>query len=96
MGSLDQRLIRDEWKIVTDSDDPNLMRMFLNGQEFEVQAFGLGRCVNGKTVMKLEVLIDINQLSVLNDVSQRSGNLMTFKNLDLTGFPLEQQEKNHE
>jgi hypothetical protein len=94
MSDLDQRPVKDEWKIVTDPDDPNLMRMFLNGQEFDVQAFGLGRCINGKTVMKLEVLIDINQLSILNDVSQcgsESENLMTFKNLDLTGFPLKQQ-----
>ena len=39
MSDLDQRPIKDEWKIVTDTSDPSIMKMFLNGQEFEVNSF---------------------------------------------------------
>lgn len=68
MSDLDQRPIKDEWKIVTDTNDPSIMKMFLNGQEFEVNSFGLGkRNKKGKCVMKLELLIDLDQLTTIHD-----------------------------
>ena len=68
MSDLDQRPIKDEWKIVTDPSDPSIMKMFLNGHEFEVNSFGLGkRNKKGKCVMKLEVLIDLDQLTTTHD-----------------------------
>jgi hypothetical protein len=71
MSDLDQRPIKDEWKIVTDTNDPSIMKMFLNGQEFEVNSFGLGkRNKKGKCVMKLEVLIDLDQLTTTHDTRE--------------------------
>lgn len=65
---------KDVWKIVTDPNDPSLMRMFLNGHEFEVNSFGLGkRNKKGKCVMKLEVLIDLNQLTTINATKEGHG-----------------------
>lgn len=74
MSDLDQRPIKDEWKIVTDTNDPSIMKMFLNGQEFEVNSFGLGkRNKKGKCVMKLEVLIDLDQLTTIHDTREGHG-----------------------
>jgi len=71
MSDLDQRPVKDEWKIVTDPNDPSMMKMFLNGQEFEVNSFGLGkRNKKGKCVMKLEVLIDLDQLTTTHDTRE--------------------------
>lgn len=71
MSDLDQRPVKDEWKIVTDPNDPSIMKMFLNGQEFEVNSFGLGkRNKKGKCVMKLEVLIDLDQLTTTHDTRE--------------------------
>jgi hypothetical protein len=71
MSDLDQRPVKDEWKIVTDPNDPSIMKMFLNGQEFEVNSFGLGkRNKKGKCVMKLEVLIDLDQLTTTHDTGE--------------------------
>ena len=65
MSDLDQRPIKDQWKIVTDQDDASLMTLSLNGQEFDVQAFGLGKQrTDGKTMMKIQVLIDLDQLKI--------------------------------
>ena len=65
MSDLDQRPIKDQWKIVTDQDDASLMTLSLNGQEFDVQAFGLGtQRTDGKTMMKIQVLIDLDQLKI--------------------------------
>ena len=74
MSDLDQRPIKDEWKIVTDPNDPSIMKMFLNGQEFEVNSFGLGkRNKKGKCVMKLEVLIDLDQLTTIHATKEGHG-----------------------
>jgi len=71
MSDLDQRPVKDEWKIVTDPNDPSIMKMFLNGQEFEVNSFGLGkRNKKGKCVMKLEVLIDLDQLTTIHETRE--------------------------
>jgi|694.fasta_scaffold00059_185 hypothetical protein len=71
MSDLDQRPVKDEWKIVTDPNDPSIMKMFLNGQKFEVNSFGLGRRnKKGKCVMKLEVLIDLDQLTTTHDTRE--------------------------
>ena len=71
MSDIDQRPVKDEWKIVTDPNDPSIMKMFLNGQEFEVNSFGLGkRNKKGKCIMKLEVLIDLDQLTTTHDTRE--------------------------
>lgn len=65
MSDIDQRLIKDQWKIMTDQDDSSLMTLSLNGQEFDIQAFGLGKQrTDGKTMMKIQVLIDLDQLKI--------------------------------
>jgi hypothetical protein len=55
--------MKDQWKIMRDQDDASLMRMALNGQEFDVHSFNQGKHrTDGKTMIKIKVLIDLDQL----------------------------------
>jgi hypothetical protein len=69
---MNNKIKKDDWRIVTDPENPDLMRMYLNGQEFDVQSFGLGKCIKGKCLMRLEVLIDINQLVIMEKAVEGS------------------------
>lgn len=77
MSDIDQRLIKDQWKIMTDQDDASLMTLSLNGQEFDVQSFGLGKQrTDGKTMMKIQVLIDLDQLKIGSRRKTKTGDVI--------------------